>query len=285
MHAARKPRPATDAQTPRARSHVLKITPSSQQWPCRRGKSGAALLSCWCVQRLWKVGHVGCGQRATLALLLFSLVLVTVPRAARGDSFVRRLAERALARGITQESRGDIAQALTSYDEAVRTDSTLGIAALRLGALRERLGDPEEAELLYGHAIAAPGTQADGYYARARLRDAQQRRAPALVDLAESVARAARPERLRLLGTWYVEGKHWPAALAVWRALLTQAESARDESALREARLTVAALAWLASDTDPVLAGATSLDWVRRSLARAVRRSRADAQGVRKLAP
>jgi len=264
---------------------VLEITASSQQWPCRRGKSGLALLSWRGVQRLWKVGHVGCGQRATLGLLLFALALVAVPRAARGESFVRRLAERALERGIAQESRGDIAQALTSYDEAVRTDSTLGSAALRLGALRERLGDRGEAELLYGHAISAPGTQADGYYARALLRDAQHQRALALVDLAESVARSALPARLQLLGTWYVEGKHWPAALAVWRALLAQAESARDESALREARLTVAALSWLASDTDPVLAGATSVDWVRRSLARAVRRSSAAAQGVRKLTP
>ena len=83
---------------------------------------------------------------------------------------MRRLAERALERGIVQEARGDIAQALTSYDEAVRTDSTLGAAALRLGALRERLGDRAEAELLYEHAVAAQETRAEGILRRALLR-------------------------------------------------------------------------------------------------------------------
>jgi tetratricopeptide (TPR) repeat protein len=235
---------------------------------------------------------VGCGQRATLGLLLVCLGLTAVPVAAHADSFVRRLAERALERGIAQESRGDIAQALTSYDEAVRTDSTLGAAAMRLGSLRERLGDREEAELLYGHAIASPDTSADAYYARALLRHTAQQRAAALSDLAEAVARSPLPERLHLLGTWYVEGKHWPAALAVWRALLVQADAARDDAALREARVTVAALSWLASDTDPVQAGISSPDWVRRSLARAVRRANTEAtpsssraQGVRKLTP
>ena len=243
------------------------------------------------MQRLWKVGHAGCGQRTTLSLALLCLVLALFPAAARADSFVRRLAERALERGIAQERRGDIAQALTSYDEAVRTDTTLGIAALRLGSLRERLGDREEAELLYGHAIGVSETSADGYYARALLRNTAHQRGLALIDLAESVARSALPERLHLLGTWYVEGKHWPAALSVWRALLAQAEAAGDEAALREARITVAALTWLASDTDPVQAGLGSPDWVRRSLARSVRRASGEAtttnraQGVRKLTP
>jgi tetratricopeptide (TPR) repeat protein len=293
MQAASKPRQDRNPHTPRERYHLPEITLASQQWPCRRGKSDMRLLSCDCVQRLWKVGHVGCGQRATLSLLLLCLGLVALPSTAQADSFVRRLAERALARGMAQESRGDIAQALTSYDEAVRTDSTLGAAALRLGSLRERLGDREEAELLYGHAIATSETSADGYYARALLRHAAQQRGAALADLAESVARSPLPERLHLLGTWYVEGKHWPAALSVWRALLAQAEQSRDEAALREARITVAALSWLASDTDPVQAGATSPDWVRRSLARAVRRASSEAsspgarpaQGVRKLTP
>jgi hypothetical protein len=47
----------------------------------------------------------------------------------------------------------------------------------------------------------------------------------------------------------------------------------------------VTALSWLASDTDPVLAGASSPDPVRRSLARATRRALSEAQGVRKLTP
>jgi tetratricopeptide (TPR) repeat protein len=232
----------------------------------------------------WKLGHTACGRTATLTALVVALAL-SWSAAARGESFVRRLAERALERGITQEARGDIAQALTSYDEAVRTDSTLGAAALRLGALRERMGDREEAELLYEHAVRAPETRADAYYARALLRLASQRRPEAMADLAESVALSPRPERLRLLGSWYVEARLWPAALAIWRALLSDALQSGNETELREARLTVAALSWLASDTDPVLAGSSSDSWVRRSLAHAARPSKAAAQGARKLTP
>jgi tetratricopeptide (TPR) repeat protein len=186
---------------------------------------------------------------------------------------------------MAQEARGDIAQALTSYDEAVRTDTTLGKAALRLGSLRERLGDPGEAELLYSHAISAPETAADAYYARALLRSANHQRAEAVRDLAESVRLSPVPERLRLLGGWYVEARTWPAALAVWRSLHASAAERGDTAAEREARLTVTALSWLASDTDPVLAGASSPNPVRRSLARAARRARGADQGVRKLTP
>jgi tetratricopeptide (TPR) repeat protein len=210
---------------------------------------------------------------------------LTLSRPARSESFVRRLAERALERGINQEARGDIAQALTSYDEAVRTDSTLGAAALRLGSLRERLGDREEAELLYGHALGAEETSADAYYARALLRNASQRRREAMSDLAESVSISAVPARLHLLGDWYVEARIWPAALSIWRALLSTAQESGDPTALREARLTVAALSWLSSDTDPVLLGRSSPIWERRAIARAARALRAEAHGARKLTP
>lgn len=198
---------------------------------------------------------------------------------------MRNLAQRALERGIAQEARGDIAQALTSYDEAVRTDSTLGVAALRLGALRERMGDREEAELLYSHAARSPDSGADAYYARALLRRVSQRRAEAMADLAESVARAPLAPRLRVLGDWYVEARLWSAALSVWRALLADATLQGDEARLREAALTVAALTWLAGDTDAVLGGKSSQDWVRRSLSRAARPVKGGAQGVRKLTP
>ena len=225
------------------------------------------------------------GRCVGLAALALAVLTTLAPAARAQDSFVRRLAERALSRGIAQEARGDIAQALTSYDEAVRTDTTLGAAALRLGGLRERMGDREEAELLYARAIAANDTAGEAYYARALLRDKAGRRREALIDLSESVARAPTPERLRLLGGWYVEARLWPAALAVWRALSSSAEASGNAAELREARLTVAALSWLAADTDPVLAGAASSDWARRSLSRLARPPKREAQGVRKLTP
>ena len=233
---------------------------------------------------MWKLGHGGRGRAATLGLLLAALLSATAPAHAN-DSFVRRLAERALERGQIQEARGDIAQALTSYDEAVRTDSTLGVAALRLGSLRERMGDHEEAELLYSHAISSPDASAEAYYARALLRNATQRRKQAVLDLGEAVALDPRPERLRLLGTWYVEASLWPAALGIYRALLANAEAQGDEAAQRDARVTVAALSWLAKDTDPVLTGISSDNWVRRSLARVARPRPREAHGVRKLTP
>jgi tetratricopeptide (TPR) repeat protein len=235
------------------------------------------------VQGLWKLGHTSCGRHATL--LLVAALTWLLPRGAHAESFVRNLAQRALERGMAQEARGDIAQALTSYDEAVRTDTTLGIAALRLGSLRERMGDREEAELLYSHATSSVDAASDAYFARALLRNAAQRRKEAVLDLGEAVALEPRPERLRLLGSWYVEASMWPAALAVYRALLASAEAQADETALRDARLTVAALSWLATDTDPVLAGVTSPDWARRSLARAARPRKREAQGARKLTP
>ncbi len=211
--------------------------------------------------------------------------LSPAPASAHADSFVRRLAERALTRGLAQEARGDIAQALTSYDEAVRADDTFGPALMRLAGLRERLGAPDEAELLYTRATALPGTQGDAFYARALLRNNSNRRQQATLDLAQAVELSGGRERLRLLGAWYVEARAWPAALAVWRAVLADAETSGDAAQSREARLTVSALSWLAIDTDPVLAGTTSPDWTRRSLARAARRAASPVHGVRKLTP
>lgn len=260
----------------------------------RGGKPGSLFdlhaLCSWLVQSSRKVERLDHerGPRpggATWCGWALALAVASAALPARAESFVRRLAERALERGIAQEARGDIAQALTSYDEAVRTDTTLGAAALRLGGLRERMGDRAEAELLYGQALSAPETSADAYYARALLRAAQQRRREATSDLAESVALSPRAERLRVLAGWYVEARSWPAALASWRALAANAETTGNAADQREARLTVAALSWLASDTDPVMAGATSNDWVRRSLARAARPAKREPQGARKLTP
>lgn len=227
--------------------------------------------------------RVGYGRAVSGCLLACLTLLLASP--ARADSFVRRLAERALERGIAQETRGDIAQALSSYDEAVRTDTTLGAAALRLGSLRERLGQPDEAELLYSQAVALPETAAEAYAARAQLRDRARRRPEATADLAESVALLPRPDRLQLLGNWYVAARAWPAALNVYRALLMSARERGDPVFLRETQLTLDALSWLAGDTDPVLAGWGADDWVRRSLSRLARPRKRAVQGARKLTP
>ena len=208
---------------------------------------------------------------------------------ARADSVARRLAEGAFERGVAQEERGDIALSLTSFDEAVRDDPTFGAALMRLGELRERLGDRDEAELLYTRAAAAPETGADALEARARLRSGEGRALEAAQDLARAAELAPTPERLRKLAKLYTDARRWSAALSVWRALLADATERGDDGALREARVTVGALSWLAGETDPVLDGATSPSRVRRSLARlarnAARDAAAPAQGARKLTP
>lgn len=257
----------------------------SQQWACRGSKPSRALLSSPFVQRLWTPRHAARGWPATLAVLTAFAVHCLWVAPAHAESFVRRLAERALERGIAQEARGDIAQALTSYDEAVRADATLGSALMRLAALRQRLGDRLEAERLYTRATTALGSEADAYFARALLREGDRRRKEATADLERAVELTGGTELRRLLGTWYAESRSWPAALAVWRALLVEAQTRGNDSQIHEARLTVAALTLLSGDSDPVMAGASSTDWARRSLARVAKRSAAADQGARKLTP
>jgi hypothetical protein len=159
------------------------------------------------------------------------------------------------------------------------------------------MGDSDQAELLYAHAIEAPETAAEAYFARAMLRNAAQKRRDAMADLTESVALSPKPERLQVLAGWYVEARLWTAALTAFRALLEDAREGGTTLDRHDAELTVAALSWLAGDSDPVLSGSDSESWVRRSLATLARsaakaaapRTQAHrlppAQGARKLTP
>jgi len=111
---------------------------------------------------MWPAGRTLRGYRHTARLALSTLFFVCAASLARpahaqvssanGESWSRRLANSHYQRATELERRGDIALALHEYSETIAIDSTLGDAYLRLGALRERMGDAREAELVYDAA-------------------------------------------------------------------------------------------------------------------------------------
>ncbi len=103
--------------------------------------------------------------------------------AASSEGWSRRLARSHFERALELEQRGDIAQALREYTECIAIDSTLGEAYLRLGALRERLGDAREAELVYSEAVRLGDSRSRALLQRSHLHRAAGRSAQARSDL------------------------------------------------------------------------------------------------------
>ncbi len=201
-------------------------------------------------------------------------VVGTAPRSARLESWATRASRELVRRADISHRRGQSGEALALLTEAVRMDPTFGPAYLALGRLRESLGDPAEAERVYGKATRLREGGADAFRARAELRHRDGRVRDALADLEAALAqRDTDLALLRLLTRWYVEQRAWPAALGTARRTLAQLE--RDASMREEdmvsARLQVRALTVLAAETDPVLF-ANSDGWVRRALASIARR-------------
>jgi tetratricopeptide (TPR) repeat protein len=167
------------------------------------------------------------------------------------------------------ERRGDTADAMRVYNEAIRMDPSYGRAYLALGRLRHALRDWQEAERLYGAAIRLPESAAQALEQRARLQRERGNAPAAFTDLRAAIELEPHAhERQRMLAAWYVENKAWSAALGVWRRLAAELESADKSEQLRQAKIQIRALALLAGETDPVLAGHDHPSSVRRSLAR-----------------
>lgn len=178
-----------------------------------------------------------------------------------------------MARGERWESYNQLARALTAYNEAVRMDTSYGPAYLGLGRLRERMGHFSEAERVYGKAIRLRGVSAQALAHRAKLRDRLGRRQAAIEDMHASLERD--PQQLDsavTLASWYVEGQAWPAALAMWRHVLSLHRRAGRTAEAQQAKIKVQALAMLSSNLDPVTAGGAEASWVRQALARIGRR-------------
>lgn len=188
------------------------------------------------------------------------------------EGWSRRLARSHLERALALEQRGDIAAALREYTECIAIDSTLGDAYLRLGALRERMGDAREAELVYSEAVRLADSRAQALLQRSRLQRAAGHSAQALSDLEASVELDASCEALAELGRAYVEAHAWSAALAAVRRLASSALESGDRAGLEAARLEARALRVLAAETDPTFERSRRHDWVGRALAHIAQR-------------
>ncbi len=176
-------------------------------------------------------------------------------------------------RAQEHERRGDAAQAVGDYLDAIRVDPGFGPALLALARLRQAMGDPDEAEKLCARAVRLPRYAADAFALRARLRRERGRIDDALRDLADAADRDPSAARLEALADAYVEQQAWPAALAVWRRILDQREASPGSPGLADARVKVRALSVLAGDADPVASGDASQSWVRRALSRIAERT------------
>ena len=241
--------------------------------------------------RMWSVGRAlrGYPTTALRALVLLALLASSSPAsaqataaspspapspaaAASSEGWSRRLARSHYERAVTLDQRGDIAQALREYSESIAIDSTLGDAYLGLGALRERMGDAREAELVYSAALRLGDARARTLLQRSHLHRAAGHRAQALADLEASVELDASREALAELAHHYVEAQAWSAALATFRRIASLAQAAGDNPALETARLEVRALRVLAAETDPSTQRPKRHDWVGRALVNIARR-------------
>ena len=188
------------------------------------------------------------------------------PPASPQVGFTRRLAQSHLARAEVLEDRGDIAQALHEYTESIGIDSTLGDAYLKLGALRERMGDQREADLVYSQAVLLTDTRSKALVQRSHLRRSAGLGAQALSDLEYAVELDPSRAALEELARDYVELHAWAAALAVFRRIAASAAENGDGAGLETAHLEVRALRVLAAETDPSQEPPPKHDWVRRAL-------------------
>jgi tetratricopeptide (TPR) repeat protein len=174
--------------------------------------------------------------------------------------------------GREHAERGDLQVAIHRFVEAIKLDGTYGPAYLELAVVRERTGDWLEAEHTYDVAIERLPQFAVFFRARAALHGKLGQADRELADLEAASRLSDAPDVLSDLAQSYIKARAWPAALAVYRKYLAQAQKLGDERALHDASVHVRALAILCGELDPVALGATSRDWVRRAEASVARR-------------
>lgn len=176
--------------------------------------------------------------------------------------FVRRA-----KRDIT---RGRLSRAARHYHDALGLTPTHVPALLGLAELRLKQGDSAEAAKLltkaafHGHSAAAEEALADLAATQGELKVAARY-------LAAAIEKEPSQARLVKLGDWYIKTGGYVAALNIWRQLLHQRGGDPD------AELQVLALQQLCGSLDPLLAGAETDNWVRRSLAKLAQRGPRDA--------
>jgi tetratricopeptide (TPR) repeat protein len=195
----------------------------------------------------------------------------TLPRTVSGHVPLPSGAEELASRARRFESEGRLTEAIAAYSESIRLDAGDGSALLALGRLRVRLGQTNDAELLFTTATRHRDVAAEALAERARLRRALGRDSEALADLeAADALDGGEPGRAEELSAWYVARRAWMPALAVWRR--AGADVSTPEGAHR-AKVRARALAVLAGELDPVAAGrARGYSFTRHLLARLARR-------------
>lgn len=204
----------------------------------------------------------------TLRVLLPTLAvwLTVAPPAFAEAPWARRLALSHYERAQIYEQRDDVAQALREYTAALAIDSTLGDAYLHLGAIRERMGDPREAELVYSEAIRLGDTRARALLQRSHLRRQAGLSQQALADLEASIELDPNRDALKELTHHYVEAHAWSAALASARRVASLAQRDGDTAAYEAAHLEIRALRVLAAEVDPSTQRAPRHAWIARAL-------------------
>jgi tetratricopeptide (TPR) repeat protein len=191
--------------------------------------------------------------------------------------WTRLAAESWLERAQARARRGDTAEAITAYTEALRIAPSSGTACLELATLRLALGDSREAERLLSQATRISEVRAEALTRRAHFYFAQQRSELGLLDLQAAATTEPTAQRLRELASYYVQRRAWVAALAIYRKLYASLSTQASSADVRETEDTLAALSALAAEADGAQHDMAELDWVRsalRHLARAPRMAR-----------
>ncbi len=217
----------------------------------------------------------GCGlpSRAWLVLLLASFypgqtraapptlapALPTPPEPAPNVPLGAQLL---LERGRAAQQRGQAAQALRYYSEAVKLAPTFEPPYLQLAQLRLNMGHFDQAREVLELALTRARPAANARAELARLDYAAGNHNHALALLRQACEATERVDLWQRLARWYLQERNHPAALSVWRRLAHHPQMPPD------AGVSVAALRWLSGELDPVVAGAEDGDWVRRSLAK-----------------
>ena len=199
------------------------------------------------------------GRLATAGVLALLLV---APSTAAAEIWGESSAKVLIRRGAQQEKRGRLSRALRHYTDATRLAPHYAEGFLRLASVRARLGQYQDAELVYTAAVSLPAGKAAALRGRAGLRFRIGHAPAALADLEAAVELdPSHHPALRELMTRYSQSGAWAAALATWRKIrtLTTANVSRSQGL---------ALSALAAETDVVALGQDHPSWVRRSLVR-----------------
>jgi tetratricopeptide (TPR) repeat protein len=197
-----------------------------------------------------------------LALRAFWIAIfgaTTAAASSSADELVRQ------ARAHEAAHEDDIA--LRRYTDALAVDRSNADAWLGLGALRMKLGEPDEAERVYDTALTQVPTLRAALEGRARARWSLGRHTEAETDLEIFALAEGDVSALRELATWFGTDGRTPAQLATWRRLLAMARTEQDGQLEPEARRMVRALVILVDGSDPA-ASPTDPGETRRALAR-----------------